>query len=614
MSAQLAPAPVFRSWDNLGLPLVGGKLNTYAAGTTTRQATYTDSTQTTPNTNPVILNFRGEAFVWLDPTLTYKFVLTDAFGNLIWTEDNIPGGVDPFPANDVRSFGAKFDGVTDDWSAWTAALNSGFSVIIAPAGNSFLSQGIIVPPNVMIVGAGCLPGNPVGGGTVLIFAASISALVTLGNSSANSPLGLQKLSILREGGEPPANSIGVYVNGGYNIILSEVAVYNCAQNWYFKAYNTGVGLGAHCDKIFSGQASDAHLVMDTWPELTLVNCRFGMDGSGDYAGNCHIRITGGAPGTASGPNTLKCIACQFNQGSSALVHALEFVNLVGTVPTTDASNFTFDSCHFENVSSAFVYSDATWNIIDRLMITNCVFNNSIPMFALNSGSAPSEWQFIGNDIFASDITLAPTGQISAVEFSSNRIKGTMSLTGVAGSTLTMADNSHGGNVTVAGTWGYLKLSGSFTAGSLIWSSAVASLVWLEGGFSFGTYTPQLNFGGAHVGLTFTLQQGRFQVLGNRIRGDFAMTISNIGSSTGPATITGLPYPVVNAAVAIGGGGVCTYATPMVGISGVLLLNAVQNAATLNIYQMTSTGVSVINQGSFGTPPVTIAGTFDYEWQ
>jgi hypothetical protein len=91
MTAQLSPAPVFSSRDNLGFPLVGGKLFTYVAGTTTPQATYVDSTQTTPNTNPVILNYRGEAFLWLDPTLGYKFVLQDAFGNLIWTEDNIPG-------------------------------------------------------------------------------------------------------------------------------------------------------------------------------------------------------------------------------------------------------------------------------------------------------------------------------------------------------------------------------------------------------------------------------------------------------------------------------------------------------------------------------------------
>ena len=93
MTAQLSPAPVFRSWDNNGLPLYLGKLYTYAAGTTTPQATYTDSTQTTQNPNPVILNFRGEAFVWLNPLLSYKYVLYDALGNLIWTEDNIQGAI-----------------------------------------------------------------------------------------------------------------------------------------------------------------------------------------------------------------------------------------------------------------------------------------------------------------------------------------------------------------------------------------------------------------------------------------------------------------------------------------------------------------------------------------
>jgi hypothetical protein len=96
MTVQLAPNPCFRSWDNLGFPLVGGQLFTYAAGTSTPQATYTDSTQTTQNTNPIILNFRGEAFVWLDLTLAYKFILKDINGNLIWTEDNISS---PFAAS-----------------------------------------------------------------------------------------------------------------------------------------------------------------------------------------------------------------------------------------------------------------------------------------------------------------------------------------------------------------------------------------------------------------------------------------------------------------------------------------------------------------------------------
>lgn len=94
MTAQLAPTPVFRATDGLGFPLFLGRLTTYQAGTLIPQATYIDSTQTTPNTNPIILNARGEAQIWLDPTKAYKFTLTDAFGNNIpgWPVDNITIG------------------------------------------------------------------------------------------------------------------------------------------------------------------------------------------------------------------------------------------------------------------------------------------------------------------------------------------------------------------------------------------------------------------------------------------------------------------------------------------------------------------------------------------
>ena len=71
--------------------LSGGKLYTYAAGTTTKIATYrtySDATATTnPNTNPIILNARGEASVVL--TASSKLVLKDANDATIWTVDNI---------------------------------------------------------------------------------------------------------------------------------------------------------------------------------------------------------------------------------------------------------------------------------------------------------------------------------------------------------------------------------------------------------------------------------------------------------------------------------------------------------------------------------------------
>lgn len=94
----LSPLPIQKFFDNNGNPLVGGLLFTYIAGTTTKIATYTDSTGGATNTNPIVLNFRGEANVWLDPTLTYKFVLapagdTDPPTRPIWTVDQITSGI-----------------------------------------------------------------------------------------------------------------------------------------------------------------------------------------------------------------------------------------------------------------------------------------------------------------------------------------------------------------------------------------------------------------------------------------------------------------------------------------------------------------------------------------
>ena len=89
MTTQLAPLAVQRFYDNSGVLAVGGSLYTYQAGTTTPQDTYTDSTGGTPNANPIVLNARGEAAIWIDPIQSYKFVLKDALGNTLWTSDNI---------------------------------------------------------------------------------------------------------------------------------------------------------------------------------------------------------------------------------------------------------------------------------------------------------------------------------------------------------------------------------------------------------------------------------------------------------------------------------------------------------------------------------------------
>lgn len=108
----LSPLAKQQFLDNNGRPLVGGKLFTYLAGTTTKASTYVDSGGVATNANPVILNFRGECNLWLPPNVRYKFTLspstdTDPPTNPIWTVDNVVasqlltlyGGVDSGAAN-----------------------------------------------------------------------------------------------------------------------------------------------------------------------------------------------------------------------------------------------------------------------------------------------------------------------------------------------------------------------------------------------------------------------------------------------------------------------------------------------------------------------------------
>lgn len=88
-------------FTNSGVPLTGGKLYTYAAGTTTPQATYTSSNGGTAHANPIILDSAGRVpggEIWL-LSGRYKFVLYTSVDVLIATYDNIAGAGVLLPLN-----------------------------------------------------------------------------------------------------------------------------------------------------------------------------------------------------------------------------------------------------------------------------------------------------------------------------------------------------------------------------------------------------------------------------------------------------------------------------------------------------------------------------------
>jgi nitrous oxidase accessory protein NosD len=93
--------------DNAGNVLTGGKIYTYAAGTTTPLATYTTASDAAFHTNPIILDASGRVpsggEIWLNVGQGYKFVVKDANDVLIATYDNIPSAAQPPAANDADS-------------------------------------------------------------------------------------------------------------------------------------------------------------------------------------------------------------------------------------------------------------------------------------------------------------------------------------------------------------------------------------------------------------------------------------------------------------------------------------------------------------------------------
>ena len=94
MSVNLSPIGNSEQFfDNNGIPLSGGLLYAYQAGSSTPLATYTTISGTVANANPIVLNSSGrlDNEVWLTYGYFYKFVLKDASDNLLGTYDNIYG-------------------------------------------------------------------------------------------------------------------------------------------------------------------------------------------------------------------------------------------------------------------------------------------------------------------------------------------------------------------------------------------------------------------------------------------------------------------------------------------------------------------------------------------
>lgn len=123
----LSPVGNEQQLDANGAPVVGGKIFTYAAGTTTPIATYMDNAGAVGQTNPIVLNAAGRAAnpIWLPAGQAVKFVFQDANGVAYRPPvDNVTGINDPASVSNAS-----------EWVAFTGAPTFVSSTSFSVAGD-----------------------------------------------------------------------------------------------------------------------------------------------------------------------------------------------------------------------------------------------------------------------------------------------------------------------------------------------------------------------------------------------------------------------------------------------------------------------------------------------
>jgi microcystin-dependent protein len=181
MAVNLSPiGNGFQFFTTTGLPLAGGKIYTYQAGSSTPLATYTDNTGTTANANPIILGSDGRPAteIWLTYGYNYKFILKTADDSTIQTYDNLYGiiGVQPTTGATIPA------GLISMWSGSIGSIPSGW----------YLCDGSNGTPNLtdrFIIGAGSTYAvNGTGGATsVTLVTANMPAHTHTATSTVTDP-------------------------------------------------------------------------------------------------------------------------------------------------------------------------------------------------------------------------------------------------------------------------------------------------------------------------------------------------------------------------------------------------------------------------------------------
>jgi hypothetical protein len=124
----------------------------------------------------------------------------------------------------------------------------------------------------------------------------------------------------------------------------------------------------------------------------------------------------------------------------------------------------------------------------------------------------------------------------------------------------------------------------------------------------GTFTPAITFGGGSTGITYANQAGSYTKIGNQVTVNLYIELTNKGSATGSALITGLPFTI--------GTGATRYGAVSLWINNLSFANQifcrhVINSTTLFMTETTEAGVTtaIDNTNFANATEVMITATY-----
>lgn len=269
-------APIYNDAQFINaIPATGSKVFTYAAGSTTKQTTYTDSAGLVPQANPIILNSRGEPAspIWLTEGQVYKFVFTASTDS------------DP-PVSPIRTID-NITGVNDSSITVDQWVSSGLTPTYVSA-NQFTFPGD--QTSIFAIGRRLkftvTAGTVYGSVTASVFAALTTITVALDSGVLDSGLSQVQYGLI----SPTNNSLprtieGNITNlGGVNYARGSVAMNATTMNlWTQPNTIDGTGVAVVITAIVDAPQAGAKRILYPIVGTTITqNAMFAVDGGASY--------------------------------------------------------------------------------------------------------------------------------------------------------------------------------------------------------------------------------------------------------------------------------------------------------------------------------------------